>query len=141
MVTELNRFDTREDVIHLIGQFAQDYQQRFGEGSAQPQAGVVVTAVRVVTSVDDRKIDFSGLSADMPARADTPAAASRRLCYFRAMPEGVDTPVFTFEDIQPGQHIAGPAIVVSRVTTILVEPHWEFRMAHEGAAWLIRNEQ
>lgn len=141
VVTELNRFDTREDVIHLIGQFAQDYQQRFGEGSAQPQAGVVVTAVRVVTSVDDRKIDFSGLSADMPARADTPAAASRRLCYFRAMPEGVDTPVFTFEDIQPGQHIAGPAIVVSRVTTILVEPHWEFRMAHEGAAWLIRNEQ
>ena len=138
VVTALSRFASREDVIHLIGQFAQDYQQRFGEGSAQPQAGVVVTAVRVVTSVDDRKIDFSGLSADTPPCDDDATPHSHRTCYFQAWPEGVETPVFTFEDILPGQQIDGPAVVVSRVTTILVEPQWKFRMAQEGAAWLLR---
>lgn len=139
VVTELSRFETREDVIHLIGQFARDYQQRFGEGSAQPQAGVVVTAVRVVTSVDDRKIDFSGLSTAPQAITAVPAPASTRTCYFKALPEGAETPVYTFEDLRPGQEINGPAIVVSRVTTILVEPHWTFRMANEGAAWMNRN--
>lgn len=136
VVTQLSRLQDEADVLSVIGQFARDYQRRFGEGSAQPQAGVVVTAVRVVTFVDDRKIDFSALQKPAELRKDLPAPTSTRVCRFKAVPEGVDTPVFAFESLAPGHAIDGPAVVVSRVTTILVEPGWRFAMGHEGAAWM-----
>ena len=136
VATDLVCFETMDDVLGLIGRFANDYQQRYGEGSAQPEAGVVITAVRVVTFVDDRKIDFSDLARETTARGDLPEPVARRTCHFRAAPQGVDTPVYAFEGLQAGHAIPGPAVVVSRVTTILVEPNWTFSMGREGAGWL-----
>ena len=138
VVTTLNRFESAADALYVIGQFAEDYQRRFGPGSAQPQAGVVVTAVRIVTYVDDRKIDFSGLQVPVETRSDLPQPQSVRICYFKARPDGVDTQVYSFEGLSAGHTIQGPAVVVSRVTTILVEPEWQFVMGHESAGWLTR---
>ena len=139
VIAHLTRFESEDDVLHLIGRFAEDYQKRFGAGSAQPQAGVVVTGVRVVTFVDDRKMDFSALAEHVDASGEPPAPEVRRKCHFRAASQGIDTPVYAFESLQPGQQIVGPAIVVSRVTTILVEPGWEFLLGCEGAGWITRS--
>lgn len=139
VVAGLSRFEDPQDVLRVVGAFADDYQRRFGPGSAQPQAGVVVTAVRVVSFTDGDRIDFSALRTEVPAVAPTPQSAGSRRCYFGAMPQGVDTPVFTFESLTAGQRIQGPAVVVSRVTTILVEPNWSFALGHEGAAWMTRS--
>jgi N-methylhydantoinase A len=140
VVTTLARFASAKDVLDVIGQFVRDYQLRFGEGSAQPQAGVVVTAVRVVTFVDDRKVDFSALATAIVTRIDQPAPKGTRRCWFRAESEGIDTGVFDFESLEPGHLVTGPAVIVSKVTTILVEPGWHFLMGFEGAGWLRRND-
>ncbi|MCW8222409.1 hydantoinase/oxoprolinase family protein [Verminephrobacter eiseniae] len=138
VVAGLSRFTSARDVLSVIGRFAQDYQRRFGPGSAQPQAGVVITAVRVVSFADSERIDFSALRAGSVACAGPAQPAAHRRCHFGAAPEGVETPVFTFESLVPGQRIAGPAVVVSRVTTILIEPQWHFVLCQEGAAWMTR---
>ncbi|MCW5236524.1 hydantoinase/oxoprolinase family protein [Verminephrobacter eiseniae] len=138
VVAGLSRFTSARDVLSVIGRFAQDYQRRFGPGSAQPQAGVVITAVRVVSFADSERIDFSALRAGAVACAWPAQPAAHRRCHFGAAPEGVETPVFTFESLVPGQRIAGPAVVVSRVTTILIEPQWHFVLCQEGAAWMTR---
>lgn len=140
VVTEIKRFDSTADVLAIISRFAEDYQHRFGEGSAQPQAGVVITAVRVVTFVDDRKIDFSELSSRLTERHDAPTPQTFRTCYFQSRPEGAHTPVYAFEKLLAGQRIDGPAIIVSKVTTILVEPDWRYLMDREGAGWLLHND-
>ncbi len=141
VVAGVARFEGVRDVLGVIGRFAEDYQRRFGPGSAQPQAGVVVTAVRVVSYADSDRIDFSALHRKPPAGVPAPQPAGQRTCHFGAVPEGVQTPVYTFESLTPGQRIEGPAVVVSRVTTILVEPRWTFVLGHEGAAWLTRSTE
>jgi N-methylhydantoinase A len=138
--TDITRFADQADVMGLIAKFAQDYQQRFGEGSAQPQAGIVVTALRVVTYVDDRKVDFSRLVPPVPDETVRSEPKARRHCVFQARPDGVETDVHAFETLRPGTVVEGPAVIVSRVTTILVEPGWRFVMGDENAAWLLRHE-
>ncbi|MFO1291951.1 MAG: hydantoinase/oxoprolinase family protein [Rubrivivax sp.] len=138
VVAGISRFEGTYDALGVIERFASDYQRRFGPGSAQPQAGVVVTSVRVVTHADGGRIDFGGLRAAVPEGRGAPTSKSRRNCHFQARPEGVETPVYAFESLEPGQRIDGPAVMVSRVTTILVEPQWSFVLGHEGAGWITR---
>ena len=139
VVAPLTRLRSSADVLALIGCFVEDYQRRFGQGSASPQAGVVVTAVRVTTFVDDRKIDFSALAATPGAPAAPAQPQAVRSCRFGSAPAGVETPVYAFETLQPGHRVPGPAVIVSRITTILVEPGWTFALGNEGAGWLHRD--
>ncbi|AFY99932.1 hydantoinase/oxoprolinase family protein [Calothrix sp. PCC 6303] len=39
-----------------------------------------------------------------------------------------DTPVYQREDLQPGDRIQGTAIIVEKISTIVVEPNWEARL-------------
>lgn len=39
-----------------------------------------------------------------------------------------DTPVYRREDLQPGDIIKGAAIIVEKISTIVVEPNWEARL-------------
>ncbi|BAY37397.1 hypothetical protein NIES2111_17340 [Nostoc sp. NIES-2111] len=39
-----------------------------------------------------------------------------------------DTPVYRREDLQPGDEIRGAAIIVEKVSTIVVEPNWQARL-------------
>ena len=36
-----------------------------------------------------------------------------------------DTPVYLREHLQPGDHINGAAIIVEKISTIVVEPNWK----------------
>ena len=56
------------------------------------------------------------------------ALKGRRNVFF-GDPEGfVDTPVYDFELLRPGFEIAGPAVIESTVTTIVVNPGDRSRM-------------
>jgi 5-oxoprolinase (ATP-hydrolysing) len=39
-----------------------------------------------------------------------------------------DTPVYRREDLQPEDSINGPAIVVEKISTIVVEPNWQAKL-------------
>jgi len=43
-----------------------------------------------------------------------------------------DTPVYRREDLQTGDTIPGPAIVVEKISTIVVEPNWEARLTNRN---------
>lgn len=140
VVVKFNKFETVTDVIKTIAEFSSDYQKRFGEGSAQPQAGVVITAVRVVTFVNNDRINFDDLKFPTKTNSDLPEPIAVRNCYFTAKPEGIETPVYQFEDLKFANEIIGPAVVVSKSTTSLVEPEWRYVMGGESAAWMTRIE-
>jgi 5-oxoprolinase (ATP-hydrolysing) len=39
-----------------------------------------------------------------------------------------DTPVYRREDLEPGDTIQGAAIIVEKISTIVVEPQWKARL-------------
>ncbi|MEH2463032.1 hydantoinase/oxoprolinase family protein [Nostoc sp.] len=43
-----------------------------------------------------------------------------------------DTPVYRREDLQPEDRINGPAIVVEKISTIVVEPNWQARLTQQN---------
>ncbi|MDZ7991330.1 MAG: hydantoinase/oxoprolinase family protein [Nostoc sp. EfeVER01] len=43
-----------------------------------------------------------------------------------------DTPVYRREDLQPEDSINGPAIVVEKISTIVVEPNWQARLTEDN---------
>lgn len=43
-----------------------------------------------------------------------------------------DTPVYRREDLQPGDEINGAAIIVEKISTIIVEPNWQARLTERN---------
>jgi 5-oxoprolinase (ATP-hydrolysing) len=43
-----------------------------------------------------------------------------------------DTPVYRRENLQPDDRISGPAIVVEKISTIVVEPDWEAKLTERN---------
>lgn len=43
-----------------------------------------------------------------------------------------DTPVYRRQDLQPGDSIQGAAIIVEKISTIVVEPNWEARLTEHN---------
>ncbi|MDT0617424.1 hydantoinase/oxoprolinase family protein [Salinisphaera sp. P385] len=65
--------------------------------------------------------------------ADPSAAASgSREAFWPETGESVDTPVYTFEKLQPGNVIDGPVIIEAEFTTIVVPPGQRFSIDKHG---------
>lgn len=57
----------------------------------------------------------------MKLRIAAPAATRKQMSYFDN--EWFETPLFTFEELQPGSRITGPAIILDDTQTLVIEPH------------------
>lgn len=139
VVTDQNRITGPEDVLQLIEQFFERYGERFGEGSQTPEAGVRINTIRVCSYVDLPSISFNGIKPEGPGKVPPPAVETRQ-CHFVGVDEPQETPVYDETALAPGTEIDGPAIVVTRATTYLVEPGWRYRAAEQKAVWFIRSE-
>jgi len=43
-----------------------------------------------------------------------------------------NTPVYRREDLQPEDSINGPAIIIEKISTIVVEPNWQARLTERN---------
>jgi len=136
VVTDLNRLQSRGDVLRLISQFHDTYGERFGAGSQSPEAGIRINTIRVCSFVEQPSVRFADLTPSGKPRQIQ--AQSRRPCHFVGHDQPVDTPVYVGESLTEGVAIPGPAIVTTRATTYLVEPGWTLTVAAQGAAWFTR---
>ncbi len=137
VVTDLARIRGSHDVLKLIQQFHTRYGERFGEGSQAPEAGIRINTIRVCSFVEQSGIAFEGIRPSGPPKAP-PAAIATRPCHFVGVEGAVPTPVHDDAALAPGTQIDGPAIVVTKATTYLVEPGWRFRAAGQNAVWFTR---
>jgi len=139
VVSPTSRFKSVEDILLLVGAFAKDYDARFGVGSASPEAGVLITTVRVASYIDKETLELP-----QPTAERRPAAASSRQrdCYFDGAETPTTTDIYNIDDLSPGDVVTGPAVVEAATTTYLVEPGWQLAIiGAEGAAWFERSEQ
>ena len=134
VVTELSRVNAPEDVLQLIEQFHTRYGERFGPGSQTPEAGVRINTIRVCAFVQHPGIAFIGIRPSGESLAP-PAPVGNRTCHFVGQTQGLQTPIYDEAAMAIGTTIDGPAIVVTRATTYLVEPGWRYQAAAQSAVW------
>lgn len=105
-------------VAELGHLFEAKYEDLYGKGSGFTQAGMEIHALRVdaVGPVPKPTLTEAQLGdgGTPPTRK-----ATRRVHFGREL---VDTAIYAFEELLPGNTVAGPAIVESPLTTVVVPP-------------------
>jgi N-methylhydantoinase A len=137
VVTDLHRLNSQSDVLKLMEQFHQRYGERFGKGSQVTEAGVRINTLRVCSFVETPSVDFKGLKPEGPGKAP-PAPVSRRSVHFVGHDKALDTPIYGEDALAAETEIDGPAIVVTKATTYLIEPGWRYRATAQRAVWFTR---
>ncbi len=119
------------DLEAMRAAFETTHKQRFGfivEGRPLVAEAVSVEAVGTTDQVADPALPTDGHNAAQPLQ-QVPAYMDGTW---------LDTPVFQREQLQPGQRIAGPAIICEPTATTVVEPEWQAELNRYGHLLLTR---
>ncbi len=130
--------NSSEDVQVLYKNFETEYAGSFSPISLYPAGGVEIHNFILHAHVFRPKIKLPVY----PLQGSTPpteAQKSPRPAYWNEFSDFRETPVFEQDELQPGNIIAGPAILESPHTTTVIPPGWVFSM-NEFKAGLIRKE-
>jgi N-methylhydantoinase A len=138
VISPVNRLNNMSEVLQLVEAFSVNYGERFGEGSQQPEAGIRINTIRVLSYVELDRVEFK---KPVEGPAKTPKPHSQRECYFVDIEGPVLTNVYRTQTIEPGSVIEGPALVESPRTTYLIEPGWKLVMGEQNSAWIIRTRK
>ncbi len=113
------------EVAKMRRQFEQQYQQRFGITLPEKKLVVATVAVEVIgkTATTD--------SIQSPSAREHALAEIAQVPLFSAG-QWQDTPVFQRQDLQEGDRITGPAIILEATGTNVVEPSWEATVQTSG---------
>lgn len=115
-----------DDVRELCERFTQRYSEIYSPEAAFPVGGINVECFYLTASVSQPRAPFHHQAAG----SDDPSAArggSRPAC-FDPTAGLVNTPVFGWTKLVPGNRIAGPALIEAPETTYVIEPGWTYRM-------------
>jgi N-methylhydantoinase A len=137
VVSPSSRIRNMDDVMSLIKQFSVDYGNRFGKGSEAPEAGIRINTVRVLSYVELETVQFGDI-APRGRKQKLPPPLEKRMCHFVDRKEPLETPFYDIAQLEVGHVLEAPAVVISPVTTYLVEPGWKLEIAEYGAAWFTR---
>jgi N-methylhydantoinase A len=112
---------TEMDLEELSGRFDEMYEKAFGQGSGYREAGKEILTFRLTASGLLKKPDIKAepLHESDGARA----LKGEREVYFEEERKFVTTRVYDFVRLDPGAEFAGPIIIETPVTTVVVNPH------------------
>jgi N-methylhydantoinase A len=125
---ELRRFDGAGDVERLRQAFHRAHEELFAV--SDPDSAVEVVAWRARVRVGLGEVELPA----RPATGTAPAATTRTVRFPGA--GAVDTAVHRLEALERGATVAGPAIVESPFTTIVVDPGGTLTRADSGSLLL-----
>ena len=111
---------TESDMEGLSTLFDDLYEKAFGQGSGYREAGKEILTFRLTAAGLLKKPD---VKAETVSRSDGAAALKgRRDVYFEENKKFVPTRVYDFNKMRPGTEFAGPAIIETPVTTVVINP-------------------
>ena len=122
MTIPLKEEYTEEDAAGLGGLFDRAYTDLYGAGAAYPEAGRVISSYMI--KGEGLVHDFAPSPAPMARKDPGGGAKGSRQAYFKGA-GFVETPLFDFAKLQPGNEVNGPAIIEADETTIVVPPGYD----------------
>ena len=106
-------------VGRLSADFEALYERKFGKGSAYRAAGMEMTMFRLTARgmVERPRIERAALDGADPERAQI----GRRNVFVEAEGGFAPADIYDFERLAPGNVVAGPAVIHTPITTIVVQ--------------------
>jgi N-methylhydantoinase A len=118
-----------------IGKIAETFHNRhlqtYGHDNRSEPVQIVSVRLAAIGTIPPLLI------RDTPARSGTDAAKSKRQLWFREA-GAVDAIIYDRRRMPPGLKVAGPGVIESLESTILVPPGWQARMNEDGCVHLTR---
>ncbi|TAE58811.1 MAG: hydantoinase/oxoprolinase family protein [Nostocales cyanobacterium] len=115
------------DVIKMKTDFEKEHQSRYGFIQAEKPLIVESISVEVV-----QKMDTPEEPIIMRQRKLEEKPEPVEIVQMFTHDKWCDTPVYKREDLQPGDIIKGAAIIVEKISTIVVESNWEARLTERN---------
>ncbi len=129
---------TETDIEETIDRFEERYEQRYGAGSKYKKEGIELTGfhVRGIGHLPDPELGIDTTFGTEDAQIDT------KEIHFAATDGWTETPIYDFTALPVEKELHGPAVIVTPVTTIVVNPgdvaeldnHRNLTIDIEGAA-------
>ncbi len=116
--------DFVDDVEVMRSEFEREHQLRYGFVQAEKNLIVESISVEVIQQMDtpeEALVKRSRGLDESPTSVETVQMFSNDRWY--------SAPVYRREDLQPGDVIKGAAIIVEKISTIVVEPNWEAELS------------
>ena len=109
-----------QDMEATYNKFEELYEEKYGEGSAYREAGMIISSFRLrATGFLKKPVPYKfELSDGNPEKA----FLGSKDIYFERMKGIVQASVFDFQKLESGNKIEGPAIILTPITTIVVLP-------------------
>ena len=113
-----------EDVHAICDAFKKEFSEAFSPFVVNPEGGVFVESFILKAIVPTKKVDLPRLSLE----GNDPSAARKgeRLVLWDGSRDFQTVPIFSYEDLRPGNVVPGPAIAEGEYTTIVVPPSMHF---------------
>ena len=110
---------TDADIEETVNRFEQLYEKRYGEGSAFKEGGIEMTEFRVrgVGPLTTPELQERTVTDSNPDRA----RLGTKEMHFEGVGR-IEAPIYDFESLTPGDEIREPGVILTPVTTIVVNP-------------------
>jgi len=109
-----------DDVALMQKQFETEHQTRYGFIQLQKTLIVESVSVEIIKKMDTPE---EPLITRNRALNETPAPVE--IVKMFTLDKWHNTPIYRRENLQPEDSIIGPAIIVEKISTIVVEPNWK----------------
>ncbi|MBD2525991.1 hydantoinase/oxoprolinase family protein [Nostoc sp. FACHB-133] len=112
-----------DDVLLMRQEFEEEHKSRYGFIQLEKTLIVESASVEVI-----QKMETPEEPLITRTRSIVEAPEAVEIVRMFTADKWYDTPVYRRENLQPEDSINGPAIVVEKISTIVVEPNWQARL-------------
>jgi len=121
------------DLTVMIQEFTQEHKSRYGFSQANKNLIVESVCVEVIQKIDTPEEPLITVK-----RSPNELIEAVETVQMFTQKQWHNTPVYRREDLQPEDIIKGPAIIIEKISTIVIEPNWEATLTQRNHLILFR---
>lgn len=121
---------SEEDVWAFYKHFEQEFSESFSPLIVNLPGGVYIETFILKAIVPSHKVEM--VARELHGRDPEAARKDSRSAYWPEIKAWMETPVYHEDQLLPGNEVAGPAILESEYTTVVIPPRMMYRVDAYG---------
>ncbi|MFC7655869.1 hypothetical protein ACFQV8_04380 [Pseudonocardia benzenivorans] len=134
VASPLLSINSPEDAQRVYDEFEKEYSEAFSPHVVNKPGGAYIENIIVKATVPTEKLALP--VHDLVGKDASAARTGSRNAYWPEQSGRVDTPVFAFDQLRPGNQVDGPALVEAEFTTIVIPPGKSLTIDRHGLGLL-----